>query len=81
MTEKKPSDQPTPIRTLDYETAKAIVFGTVIARSVEVEKPHVIVQVTAALIWDNLNAYLATGDWPDRRRTADEIDAEEVAAA
>lgn len=59
---------------------KEIVFGTQVARSLEVEAPAVIVQVTAERIWGNLAAYFVTGDWPDRRRTAAEIDAEDAEA-
>lgn len=71
---------PADVRTLDAATAKDIVFGTRVSRFVEGEPAEDIVQITAARIWDNLSAYFNSGDWPDRRRTAEEIDAEEAAS-
>lgn len=58
--------------------ARAVVFGTSVARSlVYTERPEALVGIVAERIWSNLDAYFTTGDWPDRRRSAAEVDAEE----
>lgn len=67
----KPNVDP---QTID--AIKQIVLGTNIARSVAIEDPDTIPGITAARIWDNLSSYFLIGDWPDRRRTAAEIEAE-----
>lgn len=70
------ADTPDVAPHLDLATVRAIVFGTRIARSVEIETPDIIVGVVRDRIWDNLRAFLAVGDWPDRLRSAEEIDAD-----
>ena len=60
---------------------REIVFGTRVAGSISIETPETIVRTTAERIWKNLDAYVTTGDWPDRRRTAEEVDREESLAA
>uniref|UniRef100_UPI003F494751 hypothetical protein n=1 Tax=Nonomuraea sp. CA-251285 TaxID=3240002 RepID=UPI003F494751 len=42
-----------------------IVFGTKLSAVVEFEEPRQIIQLTAKRIWDNLECFLLTGDWPD----------------
>lgn len=78
---KIPQPAPPPPEVVSAEIraqVKEIVFGTRIARVVENETPGEIVQITRERIWHNLSSYLTCGDWLDRRRTAEEIDAEET---
>lgn len=42
-----------------------IVFGTRLSAVAEFEEPRQIIQLTAKRIWDNVECFLLTGDWPD----------------
>jgi hypothetical protein len=72
--------------TLPFATAvpaeilEQIVFGTKIARFIAITDPDEMPAVIAKRIWENVQSYLRSGDWPDRRRTAAEIDEEEAAS-
>lgn len=71
---------PLPFATsVPEEVLNQIVFGTRVARFIAITDPDDMPAVTAKRIWDNIQCYLSTGDWPDRRRTAAEIDAEGAA--
>lgn len=64
--------------SVSAEVLEQIVFGTTVARSIAITDPEMLPSLTAKRIWDNIQCYLSTGDWPDRRRTAAEIDAEDA---
>lgn len=85
MTTSRATKRPVPptlpfASSVSADVLEQIVFGTKIARHVAITDPQDLPAVTARRIWDNIEAYLRTGDWPDRRRTAAEIDAEEAGA-
>jgi hypothetical protein len=74
---------PTPLpfaESVPADVLQQIVFGSRIARSVAITDPYELPALTAKRIWSNIECYLATGDWLDRRRSAAEIDAEELMA-
>ena len=74
--------QPLPPRLqseqIPLATLERIVFGTSVARHVAITDTDSLPYLTAQRIWDNVQAWASSGDWPDRRRTAAEIDTEEV---